>query len=288
MIKTHVNPLTYDQYTKNFRTFVDRSHEYEFMLNFMTEELSFNHEKEITFLSIGAGTGIFDKKIFDSVSKRKIINYIAIEPNNKHIEQLKNTFNNSVYNITIIQEYFTETYKFQDDIKFDYILMSHSLYYMTDPIKIIIHASTFLKKGGKLIIFHQSNNHGVCPLVTKIYKYLLFTSPPMADHTYGAEDIFNCLSKCKLNGMSFSLHELDGYIDLDNYKNETYQLTGNTYNEILSFFLQTDITLLDDFIKNQLDVILIKELNNSNFRYGYNYVKFYHLYHPTIAIIINM
>lgn len=109
-------------------------------------------EGSIDLLSIGAGLGSFERDI-QTQCKAKIRNFMAIEPNEYHVNSLKgevlswNIASYTIHNGT----YETEKHKIKK--KFDVVLMAAVLYYISDPSQAIIDALSYLKPGGKVVAF---------------------------------------------------------------------------------------------------------------------------------------
>jgi phospholipid N-methyltransferase len=231
MDKLLIEPLNEKQYADVFNVFMNRSHEYESMIEFLVSEFN-KHNRQLQILSLGAGTGYFDKKVIDRLIIKP--SYTALEPNPVYIEQIKETLPDA----KIIQDYFTLTYNTIE--RYDYIIFSHSLYCISEPWNIINYATNFLMKDGKVIVFHQSER-GMYQFVSKFNNYLTFNEKPYADHTYSAKDIAKKLNNnCKHNRLS-------GYIDMSDVFGDKEIL-----HKMLSFFMQTDTNKLPEWIVNEM------------------------------------
>ena len=86
--KIMVDPLTEEEYAKCFKTYCDRTHEYDAMIEWTKEFFTENSYKDPKILSIGAGTGYFDTILIDNLPNQPS-HYVAIEPNDAHFEKLK-------------------------------------------------------------------------------------------------------------------------------------------------------------------------------------------------------
>lgn len=233
MDKLIIEPLNIQQYTETFQVFMHRTHEYEYMIDFLVNELN-RQEKQLRILSIGAGTGCFDRKVIEQLKIKPI--YTAIEPNPVHVEELKKALPDT----NIIQDYFTLTYNTKE--KYDYILFTHCLYCISEPAAIVNYATNFLNENGKVIVFHQSEI-GMFEFVNEFNKYLTFNEKPFANHTISAKDIMK-----QLNGkLHCNNHRLDCYIDMSDVFNDKEIL-----HKMLSFFMQTNTKKLPDKIINEM------------------------------------
>lgn len=177
--KIIVNPLTTEQYAKTFKEFIRRYKQDDSVINKIRDQLLINKKKEYNILSIGAGTGNIDNCIFDKINCK--INYYAVEPNDYHCNDLLNNFKSTNYVVNIKKEYFDKQFKIDKDIKFDFIFMFHSLYYINEPIESINHAKSFLDKNGKIIIIHQGET-GIFEIFNKFNEKVLFSKDKLSDH----------------------------------------------------------------------------------------------------------
>lgn len=236
---TTVNPLSADQYTKCFKTFSQRTEEYTSMLKFLKCIV----KPQSLILSIGA-------RSFNRVLQKELEpdEYYTLESHLDNIPGMK---------------CFTPTTHF--GVKFDYIIMCHSLYFTRTPRELIEHALTFLKSSGQLIIFHQMDT-GICNFVNKWNKPLNFTQLPLAFHDYDAMRI-----KYQLNDVVPTMYQYCSYINLS----EVFAGDVNITNDLLSFFLQTDVSLLPGRMVNEM-VFDLKRLCVNNY-----------FPHPVGVLVIN-
>lgn len=261
--KIACDPLSEPEYAKCFRTFLDRSHEYDYMLN-IVDYIETKSDGSTTILSIGAGTGYFDEQVLNKLKHK--VNYYALEPNPIHITELTERLNKTTHNIKIIQDYFSTSSSF--DLKFDYILISHCLYPIRNPFNVLHHAISFLNDDkSKLLLFHQGDV-GMVNFVNKFNKFLKFSSEPYAKHDYSSKDIIEYL---KYNHIKHDLYLLPAYIDLsDVFTNE------ELLHDMVTFYIQTNTKLLPKELFDEM-VEDIKAHTMSDMKYN----------HPTGMIIIS-
>lgn len=232
--KITVNPLNEEQYAKTFKEFIGRYKQETSIINKISDQFLINKKKEYNILSIGAGSGNIDKCIFDKINCK--INYYAVEPNNYHCNNLLNNFKNTNYIINIKKDYFDKKFKLDENLKFDFIFMFHSLYYINDPIESIIHARSFLNEYGKLIIIHQGET-GIFEIFNKFNKKVLFSKNKLSDHGLSGSYIIE------------KLKELNIYCDKTNFKynidvSDIFENNENVTHDIISFIIQTDTKML--------------------------------------------
>lgn len=256
MEKFIVNPLDEKQYAETFSIFMDRSHEYEQMLTFLSNNIN-KQQKQVKILSVGAGTGLFDKQLISLLHIKP--EYTAIEPNRIHADKLIE----NIHDINIITDYFTLT--FHTTERFDYILFTHSLYCFSDPCSILEYSINFLNSNGKIVAFHQSEI-GMCEFVNKFNQYFMFMNNVLANHTYSANDILTKLNK----KLICEKYRLDCFVDMDRIFDNKEIL-----HKMLSFFMQMDTNKLPDYIIN----IMIDDLRNNMIDQKY--------IHPTDVLVIS-
>ena len=159
MVQTQVcRPLTEKEYAQVFSTFMDSSTEYPQIMKLSKPLVDEFEGKAIDLMSIGAGTGCIENDLIKQ-HNLNVKSFIAIEPNEAHLEKLKQTvaaWGN--IKMEIDSRYFDE--KYETLKRFDMILMSHSMYCMDNPVAVIIKAKSLLKSDGKLVIFSQTEKGG--------------------------------------------------------------------------------------------------------------------------------
>jgi SAM-dependent methyltransferase len=256
-----VHPLTEEQYAQIFETFVQRSTEYQAMVDWSCNNL----KRCDSMLSIGAGTGHFDRSIIGIVQPSI---YYGIEPNPAHFEQLKcMLLDPKIDQDSHIQmKYFDQNTMI--DRKFDLIIMSHSLYHMPNPIQMIQHARSFLNPGGQLVIYIRTDQ-GICEFCKRYAKYFDWTdlNCPYDDLSMSMETISAGLTVESILHQTFKEMAV---IDLKDVPNNV-----DVTNQLLSFFIQTDAWKLPSSLRDQMIADLKAESMDQKF------------VHPCGMIVIN-
>ena len=224
------------------------------MSKFFKNLLMDDPNTDISLLSIGAGTGYFDKNVID-----KSIQYTGIEPNLDCFTRLKE--NMTTFECELLNIYFTTETILKS--KYDYILMSHCLYYSPNYEELIKHALKYLNENGKLVVFHITDK-GIYEFVKFAYNYIIVGDGTLPLHSFNTSDIVKKLVK-------FEEIKLYSYIDMRNVFDDE-----DILNDMLSFFIQTNFKMLDDDIK----VVLIEKLKSMT-----DNLKFEH--HVGIIVISN-
>lgn len=236
--------LTQEEYAKCFNVFVKRSHEYEEMMKGMIDCVSSMNNNSIRMLSIGAGTGYFDKNILETLKFRGInVEYYAFEPNPVHLKGLQKRIPDG----RIIGDYYRSdsTHETIIDKKFDIILLCQCLYPMPDPYEIVVSTLKLLSPNGRTIVFHHSDGD-MTNYVKHFNKFMDPNRKVRDDQTLSAQDIARYLT---IRNIKFQFRELDGYIDMTDIWNETNQLY-----EMITFFIQTNSRhLSEDLYEKMVD-----------------------------------
>jgi len=251
---TTLEPINEDEYAKAFKIFSERTTEYDIMLQTFINNISKFINTKI--LSIGAGTGFFDNKILHYFQD---FEYYAVEPNNMHIISLKENLN-KYNNIHIIHDYYTNKINF--DIKFDYILFSHSLYSFKNYNEIITHAMKSLSPDGKMIIFHMSSI-GIYDFVNTFHNEIRFSKSPDAFHDFCGVDIVKSLNNIYDTDINF----LNAFIDFSDVLYDEDLL-----HNILSFFCQMNTRKINKITFYKMIEYIISHMDNLFFIHKTNII----------------
>ena len=192
-------PLTEEEYARTFSIMKDISTEYEAMLQMADKFITDNkfNENPVKMLSVGAGIGNLETELVRKLGLK--LDYIcAIEPNTTHVPKLQSSLKSLDTRYDIISSFFNTDFQFEENTgdKFDFILFSNSLYGFDDPHGAVLHATKFLNKGGKMLIFNQGGG-----ATAAIFTYLMNRSDPdifspekcIGDHSLTAEKIISQL-----------------------------------------------------------------------------------------------
>lgn len=244
-----VEPLTYEQYAKHFKAFVQRTSEYKVMIEFLVDFIKSSKKTELKFMSIGAGTGHFDNQVFSQCDVK--VDYYGIEPNKSHFDQLTETIKTNKTKFE--QVCFTEEMK--PCPEYDIVLISHCLYPMDEPIDMIKHAMKFLNETGKLIIFHQTEV-GVCQFYRTFMEQITFyPKRPQDDLSFSIDDII------KEVGVECIKKEISSALDVTDINSDNLDAT----HDLLTFFCQTDTRKLPDTIFKEMIAYVKKHSDNNMF-----------------------
>ena len=222
--------LTDDEYAKFFVTFKSHSDQDKVISNLIMQELSEYSNKPIDIMSIGAGTGFLEDRIIRhfGISMNSIL---AIEPNSVHLENLRQMgakWNNVIWEID--SSYFDVNY--QTEKRFDVILMVHSIYGIQNPIESIIKAKSFLKTGGKCLIFVHGEKGGF-QFSSKIYGKVLMAPFESNSSTITGGYLSECLQK---NNIKLEATKITVQLDVTDFVERN---RSPIRDDIVSFLLHT-------------------------------------------------
>jgi len=261
--------LDENEYAETFSTFIERSSEYGEMLKLATPVVDSFGQRPIDLLSVGAGTLCFERDLIEKIGLK--VNYLyAIEPNEKHLEELKSAITELNLSYDIDPVYFTT--EFSTEKRFDMILMSHSMYCMTDFVGAMLKAKSLLKPNGKLIIFNQGEQGGY-ELYTRFIGQADLSGRPINDHLISSKELAEALAN---NAVSYEVRYGPSVMEVHDFIMR--KATPNT-NHVVSFLLQTKYDFLAENLQNEI-YDMVKE--RSSIGQDGKYV----LTHPTAMIIV--
>ena len=236
--------LTDEDYAKAFKTLKLNSDENNTIRHAIIQPIINNYAgKSIDMMSIGAGDGWLEDEIIRNPNLN-INSILAIEPNHEHAEKLKEKAakwesTNSIIDISC----FDETY--ETSMRFDVILMVHSIYYQKFPIKAISRAKSFLRRGGVLIIAIVGKNGGH-QLAARLYEQMDNVPAFYNDHLLSSGWLVNHLTN---NSIRFHLQTFNCSHDVTDFikRKET-----PTCNDTITFFLNTKYESLDTYLQDEV------------------------------------
>ena len=178
-------PISAERYAETFNYFAEHTSEYKQMLSTAVDILSESRKKQLKILSIGAGTGYFEKNIITRTLHIEF-DLTCFEPNKNFLPQLWGNLGMLCHRLTVINDVFVSNTDLIE--KYDFIIMSHVLYSMEDPVEIIEKAISVLNPGGKIIIFHMTEE-GIYDFATQVFDQVEFSKTPIAWHDTSVEQL---------------------------------------------------------------------------------------------------
>ncbi len=260
--------LDSNRYAETFSVFVSRSLEYGAMQDRLAETVG-KSPLGLDCLDVGAGTGMMIRDWL-SIDGPRPGRYVAIEPNAVHAAQLRDSIAELELDGTVLATPFHG--EFPQPGRFDLILFSHSLYWMTDPIACVRRAHGWLEAGGVLLVFLQGP-FGFHSLFHQFDPLLDRSRPADVNHGYSSHELIQGLRShglCPRVTYDPTAVDLTGMFD-----------TGleAERDEFLSFVLQVEFAQLAEPIKSDV----IQCLRAGCFEKGGRVL----WHHPTVTVQIH-
>ena len=261
-------PLTNDRYIETFGSFRGKTDEWSMMSRIAGKFISDNDfdKNPVRMLSIGAGTGLFEKDLVER--KGLLLEYVyAVEPYSLHIVLLDQTLKSLGIPYDIDGSFFGEDFKIngkQQTSKFDIILLSHVLYGFDHPYQAVSQLQRFLKPEGKVLIFCLEEKDAA----PELFKYLTENSDPsvfnprlaIQDHSVTVQKVMSYI-QVKCPGLIVSLMKYTARADVDDF----VQRDGSMKNDdVITFFAQAEYSQLSDRAKKDVDDIVLKHCDVVN------------------------
>jgi len=260
--KQLVTTLTEKEYAEVFTTYREKANEHAVMYDMAKPVCQSFQGKPIDFLSIGPANGIVE----DNFMKRnglRLRSYHAVEPNNFFREELKTTISewSNEIKCTIEPHYFTPNYPLEK--KFDLVLICQSLYAMPDKLGVIKKAHSLLKKGGKLMIFHQSKE-----VVTNQFIKTYLVSNQINDENVPL-NAYELSDMLKAIDMPNTIQEELILVDVDDYLRNK---KAEDANHVMELLIQVRIEELNTSLRSELRRVMENVcVVNSNGKYEFHY-----------------
>ncbi|NES65125.1 MAG: methyltransferase domain-containing protein, partial [Okeania sp. SIO2D1] len=214
--------------------------------NNVTELLEGNYsrsQKDDTFsvLSIGSGEGDIDLEIIQSLIAKlnprwKQLKYVALEPNPIHRDRFLQRLDQASFGknvkVSVRDEYF-EPGRFEQEQKYDLVVLTHVLYYFDEPYQAIQSALKQTKEGGRVVIVHQTATG-----IPQIQREFMLEAKGNQNEMFTAEDIRNLLDT---QSHPNQYHHVDARLDV------TECLQGRENGvKIMSFCMECDLRQLQE------------------------------------------
>jgi SAM-dependent methyltransferase len=149
-----IHPLDNSYYAQCLEIFEANSNQRLGLLGWLEANVIAKMSQDVNaILSVGCGTGAFDKRILRYArSRMKQVTYLGIEPNEISAAEFSHTMDKQASDrvdvAVLVQKFGEQVFENQ----FDLILFVHSIYYLEDRNDAIDAALKALKPGGELII----------------------------------------------------------------------------------------------------------------------------------------
>lgn len=239
--RTPARSLDARRYAETFAVFVARSHEYPDMLRRLVE-VSVAYPAGFSCLDVGAGDGMLVRDWL-AAGARPPGRYVAIEPNAAHAERLRAAVGGLSIDAEVREEAFHASYAI--DGRYDLVLFSHSLYWMTDPVGCVRNAAASLAVGGVVVCFLQSplGDHPMFRLFDPLFERDCASD---ANHGFSSHEL---VAGLRAAGLAPSVVYDPSWIDLTGLFDR-----GNEHqrDEFISFCLQVEFAELAEPLKSDV------------------------------------
>jgi SAM-dependent methyltransferase len=148
-------PLEGERYKDGQLVFRQSSNQQALMLGWLEENIVARWGPEtIRFLSIGAGTGIFDKQLIQRFLRRNLqVQYEGLDPNGAVLILLENSLRPLPGEKLTVSVLLGDFESYQTLKKFNFILLVHTHYFFGDLTQNLKKAWDLLEEGGTLILY---------------------------------------------------------------------------------------------------------------------------------------
>jgi SAM-dependent methyltransferase len=241
--KIPVPSLDPRRYAETFAVFMERSLEYPQIIEELVRMTGEHLRDSFHMLDIGAGTGLVIRG-FCSCSSIRPGRYLAFEPNPRHAGPLAAT----LAELGIEHEIRARPFTLETMLprEFDLVLFSHSLYWMPDPARYMLHAASALSTPGLALAF-LGGPYGIYSMIRLFEPLLERTTPMLANHTLSSHELVRDL---RALGVEPEVRMLSTPLDLTGlFEPEA----ASELEELLSFCMQIEFTRLPHWL--QADMI---------------------------------
>lgn len=230
------------RYAETFEVFLRHSLEYDQLLNTIREHIA-KLPKKFSLLDVGAGTG----EIIEALAKtpeNRPSSYTAFEPNPAHIEALRKVLAGlSIPDQKLIPDFFDAKTALTE--AYDFILFSHSLYWMSNPPEVFSHAISHLKDGGIAMGILQGP-YSVHTLLALYESSFTRTTPMLQNNAYSS---FELVEGLRLLGHSPTVKMLPTPLDMTHLFDRGAE---KQLHELMSFCLQLEFGQLSEMLQAEI------------------------------------
>lgn len=230
MDKIPLPSLDARRYAETFAVFLRRSLEYDLMAAEIERVIRTRLLGAIRMLDIGAGTGC----VIASLVQRPglaFAGYAAFEPNPAHVEALRTVLADLSFPTRLQARGFGENVEIEGT--HDFVLFSHSLYWMPDPAAAMLHAAASLAPGGVAMALIQGpyGAHALFHLFEDQYQRL---TPMLQNNRISSHELVAGL-RCR--GLEPEVRILKTPVDLTGLFDAGHE---HELGEFMSFLLQLE------------------------------------------------
>ena len=246
-------PLEGERYKDGQLLFRQSSNQQTLMLGWLKERFVAQLKPgTIRFLSIGAGTGIFDKQLIQEFLRRDLrVQYEGLDPNEEVLHLLESSLRPLAGEKLSVNILLSDFESYEPSKKFNFILLVHTHYFFYDLCQNLQKAWNLLEEGGNIVLYSALDI-----FLSQFFNVTFqsnFGHPPwLSHHVQEALKTLNILFR------SESLHAV---LDIS----ACFGDDEKAANDLLSFIIHADVTNVSG--KDVLLACLKKNARHENGRY---------------------
>ena len=223
-------PLEGARYKDGQLLFRQSSNQQSLMLAWLEEHFVKHLGAEtIRFLSIGAGTGIFDKELIQGFLRRDLrIQYEGLDPNKEVLKLLENSLRPLTGEKLTVNTLLSNCESYQTSKKFNFILLVHTHYFFYDLCQNLQKAWDLLEEGGNIILYSALDI-----FLSQFFNVTFqsnFGHPPWLSHHVG--------KALKTLNIPFRTESINAVLDIST----CFGNDEKAANDLLSFIIHADVT----------------------------------------------
>jgi SAM-dependent methyltransferase len=223
-------PLEREKYKDGQPIFRQSSNQQKLMLGWLEENFEAHQGSEpIRFLSIGAGTGIFDEQLIQGFLRRGLqIQYEGLDPNQEVLKLLEKSLRPLTGDRLTVSALLSDFESFQTSKKFNFILLVHTHYFFYDLGQSLQKAWDLLEEGGNIILYSALDI-----FLSQFFNVTFqsnFGHPPWLSH--------HVQEALKTLHIPFRRESLRAVLDISTCFGENEKAV----NDLLSFIIHTDVS----------------------------------------------
>ena len=223
-------PLEGERYKDGQLLFRQSSNQQKLMLDWLEQNFGACFEyRTVKFLSIGAGTGIFDKQVIQGFLRRGLhIQYVGLDPNKDVLKLLQKSLQPLTGDRLAITTPLSDFESYHTSKKFNFILLVHTHYFFCDLCQNLQKAWDLLEEGGNIILYSALDI-----FLSQFFNVTFqsnFGHPPWLSH--------QVQEALKILNIPFRRESIHAVLDISTCFGEDEKAV----NDLLSFIIHADVT----------------------------------------------
>jgi SAM-dependent methyltransferase len=223
-------PLEGERYKDGQLIFRQSSNQQKLMLDWLEQNFVARFEQDtIKFLSIGAGTGIFDEQVIRGFLRRDLrIHYEGLDPNQDVLKLLENSLRHLTGEKLTVNTLLSDFEIYQTSKKFNFILLVHTHYFFRDLCQNLQKAWNLLEEGGSIILYSALDI-----FLSQFFNVTFqsnFGHPPWLSHP--VQQVLRTLN------IPFRRESINAVLDIS----ACFGQDDKAANDLLSFIIHADTT----------------------------------------------